>query len=152
MPLIYTVNSLHKAIPWMSCNNTWNSENCSRHEDYDVDVGLGSLLRRLFNNNPFIFRIYALIRIPRWSSLGEWFIKFTLCLKNKVNFIRSSRSTIASTGEGSGALTISWSMFIGVLAIWLVVLGLLLKPVAFVSIFQKKKPKYEIKKNILYNL
>ncbi|KAH8355834.1 hypothetical protein KR200_010720 [Drosophila serrata] len=93
VPLIYTVNSLHATIPWMSCNNTWNSENCSRHEDYDVDD----------------------IRIDPHSTV-EFF-----------------RSNIASTGEGSEAMTISWSMLIGVLAIWLVVLALLLKPVAFIG-------------------
>uniref|UniRef100_A0A6P4F432 Sodium- and chloride-dependent glycine transporter 1 n=1 Tax=Drosophila rhopaloa TaxID=1041015 RepID=A0A6P4F432_DRORH len=93
VPLIYTVNSLHKVIPWMSCNNTWNTKECSLHENYDVDD----------------------YRVDPHSTV-EFF-----------------RAAIASTEESSGSMSISWSMLIGVLATWLIVLGLLLKPVAFIG-------------------
>ncbi|KAI8042935.1 sodium- and chloride-dependent glycine transporter 1-like [Drosophila gunungcola] len=93
VPLIYTVNSLHKVIPWMSCNNTWNTKECSLHDNYDVD-------------------------------------DYTVAPHSTVEFFRSA---IASTEEGSGSLSISWSMLIGVLAIWLLVLAMLLKPVAFIG-------------------
>nr|XP_016945902.1 sodium- and chloride-dependent glycine transporter 1 [Drosophila suzukii]XP_016945903.1 sodium- and chloride-dependent glycine transporter 1 [Drosophila suzukii]XP_036678006.1 sodium- and chloride-dependent glycine transporter 1 [Drosophila suzukii] len=93
VPLIYTVNSLHKVLPWMSCNNTWNTKECSLHDNYD--------------ENDY--------RVDPHSTV-EFF-----------------RSTIASTQEGSNPMSISWSMLIGVLAIWLVVLALLYKPVAFIG-------------------
>ncbi|XP_019893180.2 sodium- and chloride-dependent glycine transporter 1 [Musca domestica] len=35
VPLIYAVNSLQPVIPWMSCNNSWNTPNCSTHSTYD---------------------------------------------------------------------------------------------------------------------
>lgn len=35
IPLVYAANSLFSVIPWMSCNNTWNSVNCSTHDYYD---------------------------------------------------------------------------------------------------------------------
>ncbi|XP_033173101.1 sodium- and chloride-dependent GABA transporter 1 isoform X1 [Drosophila mauritiana] len=93
VPLIYTVNSIHPVIPWMSCNNSWNTQECSLHENYDVDD----------------------YRVDPHSTV-EFF-----------------RSTIASTAKGSTSMSISWSMLIGVLSIWLVVLALLLKPVAFIG-------------------
>ncbi|XP_044250991.1 sodium- and chloride-dependent glycine transporter 1 [Drosophila takahashii] len=93
VPLIYTVNSLHRVIPWLSCNNTWNTKECSLHENYD--------------ENDY--------RVDPHSTV-EFF-----------------RSTIASTEEDSTSMSISWSMLIGVLAIWLVVLAMLLKPVAFIG-------------------
>ncbi|KAI8124951.1 Sodium- and chloride-dependent glycine transporter 1 [Lucilia cuprina] len=37
VPLVYAANSLHSVIPWMSCNNTWNTVNCSTHDFYDED-------------------------------------------------------------------------------------------------------------------
>lgn len=37
VPLIYAINSLHDVMPWMSCNNTWNSPNCSTHDRYDEE-------------------------------------------------------------------------------------------------------------------
>ncbi|KAH8262799.1 hypothetical protein KR044_000365 [Drosophila immigrans] len=37
VPLIYAINSLHDVLPWLSCNNTWNSPNCSTHNSYDED-------------------------------------------------------------------------------------------------------------------
>ncbi|KAH8413292.1 hypothetical protein KR009_009762 [Drosophila setifemur] len=93
VPLIYTVNSLHAVIPWMSCNNTWNTPNCSLHDDYDVE---------------------SLYVDPH--STVEFF-----------------RSVVASTAKGSTSLTISWPMLTAVLAIWLMVLALLLKSVAFIG-------------------
>ncbi|EDX04120.1 GD22474 [Drosophila simulans] len=92
VPLIYTVNSIHPVIPWMSCNNSWNTQECSLHENYDVDD----------------------YRVDPHSTV---------------------ESTIASTAKGSTSMSISWSMLIGVLSIWLVVLALLLKPVAFLDSF-----------------
>ncbi|XP_013104385.1 sodium-dependent noradrenaline transporter [Stomoxys calcitrans] len=35
VPLVYAVNSLYTVIPWMSCNNSWNTPNCSTHNTYD---------------------------------------------------------------------------------------------------------------------
>ncbi|XP_017060348.1 sodium- and chloride-dependent glycine transporter 1 [Drosophila ficusphila] len=93
VPLIYTVNSLHGVIPWMSCNNTWNTKECSLHDNYDVEA---------YFVDP--------------HSTVEFF-----------------RSTIASTEEGSGPLSISWSMLVGVIAIWLVVQAILLKSVVFIG-------------------
>uniref|UniRef100_A0A1A9VMD9 Amino acid transporter transmembrane domain-containing protein n=2 Tax=Glossina austeni TaxID=7395 RepID=A0A1A9VMD9_GLOAU len=37
IPLIYAANSLHTVIPWMSCDNAWNSVNCSTHSYYDEE-------------------------------------------------------------------------------------------------------------------
>ncbi|XP_034474099.1 sodium- and chloride-dependent glycine transporter 1 [Drosophila innubila] len=37
VPLIYAVNSLHSVMPWMSCNNSWNSPQCSTHDSYDEE-------------------------------------------------------------------------------------------------------------------
>ncbi|EDW28619.1 GL18855 [Drosophila persimilis] len=37
VPLIYAVNALHAVIPWTHCNNTWNSDDCSTHDNYDPD-------------------------------------------------------------------------------------------------------------------
>uniref|UniRef100_W8ARF3 Sodium-and chloride-dependent glycine transporter 1 n=5 Tax=Ceratitis capitata TaxID=7213 RepID=W8ARF3_CERCA len=37
VPLIYAANSVHTVIPWMSCDNAWNTPNCSTHSTYDVD-------------------------------------------------------------------------------------------------------------------
>ncbi|XP_015035842.2 sodium- and chloride-dependent glycine transporter 1-like [Drosophila pseudoobscura] len=93
VPLIYAVNALHAVIPWTHCNNTWNSDDCSTHDNYDPD---------------------SLAVDPH--STVEFF-----------------RSMIASTGEGSTAMTISLSMLVAVGAIWLLVLALLLKPVAFIG-------------------
>ncbi|KAH8271079.1 hypothetical protein KR018_007377 [Drosophila ironensis] len=93
VPLIYAVKSLHPVIPWMSCNNTWNTQNCSTHEDYDANE----------------------MEVDPHSTV-EFF-----------------RSVIASTSEGSSAMSISSSMLIAVLAIWLVVFAVVLKPVAFIG-------------------
>ncbi|EDV31364.1 uncharacterized protein Dana_GF14587, isoform D [Drosophila ananassae] len=37
VPLIFAVNSLHSVMPWMSCNNTWNTPDCSTHDNYDIN-------------------------------------------------------------------------------------------------------------------
>ena len=37
IPLIYAANSLQSVIPWMSCDNAWNSRNCSTHSTYDEE-------------------------------------------------------------------------------------------------------------------
>lgn len=37
VPLIYAANSVHTVIPWMNCDNLWNSPNCSTHSTYDAD-------------------------------------------------------------------------------------------------------------------
>ncbi|XP_022230627.2 sodium- and chloride-dependent GABA transporter 1 [Drosophila obscura] len=93
VPLIYAVNTLHAVIPWMHCNNTWNSADCSTYDNYDQD-------------------------------------NFTVDPHSTVEFFRSM---IASTGEGSTAMSTSLSMVVAVVAIWLLVLALLLKPVAFIG-------------------
>ncbi|ALC38961.1 CG13796 [Drosophila busckii] len=38
VPLIYTAHSLTQTLPWMSCNNTWNTPDCSEHSSYDVNA------------------------------------------------------------------------------------------------------------------
>lgn len=43
VPLVYAANSLHSVIPWMSCNNTWNTVNCSTHDFYDEDVSINAV-------------------------------------------------------------------------------------------------------------
>ncbi|XP_075152750.1 sodium- and chloride-dependent glycine transporter 1 [Haematobia irritans] len=35
VPLVYAANSFNSVIPWMSCNNSWNTPNCSTHSTYD---------------------------------------------------------------------------------------------------------------------
>ncbi|ALC38960.1 CG31904, partial [Drosophila busckii] len=40
VPLIYTAHSLTQTLPWMSCNNTWNTPDCSEHSSYDVNASL----------------------------------------------------------------------------------------------------------------
>jgi len=44
VPLIYAINSLHDVMPWMSCNNTWNSPNCSTHDRYDEEDDVSKYL------------------------------------------------------------------------------------------------------------
>ncbi|XP_068143610.1 sodium- and chloride-dependent glycine transporter 1 [Drosophila tropicalis] len=93
VPFIYAVNSLHPVIPWMSCNNTYNTVNCSTHTTYNQD--------------------------DVWQdphSTVEFF-----------------RSVVASTSAGSGSLTISWSLLIAVVSLWLFVLALILKPISFIG-------------------
>ncbi|KAH8377339.1 hypothetical protein KR093_004972 [Drosophila rubida] len=84
VPLIYAVNSLHDVLPWMSCNNTWNSPNCSTHSSYDEEE---------------------------------------LCFS----------SMIGSIKEGSSEWTLSWSMVLAIVGIWLVVLSLLLSRVSIIG-------------------
>ncbi|XP_034669876.1 sodium-dependent noradrenaline transporter [Drosophila subobscura] len=93
VPLIYAVNTLHAVIPWTHCNNTWNSLDCSTHDNYDPD-------------------------------------DLTVDPHSTVEFFRSM---IASTGEGSTAMSISLPMLVAVVAVWLLVLALLLKPIAFIG-------------------
>ncbi|XP_030240691.1 sodium- and chloride-dependent GABA transporter 1 [Drosophila navojoa] len=38
VPFIYAVNSFRKVLPWMSCNNTWNTAECSTHSEYNEDA------------------------------------------------------------------------------------------------------------------
>ncbi|XP_032592332.1 sodium- and chloride-dependent glycine transporter 1 isoform X2 [Drosophila grimshawi] len=37
VPLIYAVNSMYDIMPWKSCNNTWNTPECSTHDSYDEE-------------------------------------------------------------------------------------------------------------------
>ncbi|XP_030384132.1 sodium-dependent serotonin transporter-like isoform X2 [Scaptodrosophila lebanonensis] len=37
VPFVYAVHSLHNTLPWMSCNNTWNTANCSVHDKYNAE-------------------------------------------------------------------------------------------------------------------
>ncbi|XP_051859289.1 sodium-dependent serotonin transporter-like [Drosophila albomicans] len=93
VPLIYAVNTLHDVLPWMSCNNTWNSPNCSTHNSYDVDED---------DQKP--------------HSTVEYF-----------------HSMIGSIRDGSGAWSLSWSMVLAIVGIWVVVLLLLLNRVSIIG-------------------
>ncbi|XP_032294207.1 sodium- and chloride-dependent glycine transporter 1 [Drosophila virilis] len=37
VPFIYAVNSVREVMPWMSCNNTWNTPECSTHDHYNEE-------------------------------------------------------------------------------------------------------------------
>ncbi|EDW65049.2 LOW QUALITY PROTEIN: uncharacterized protein Dvir_GJ19616 [Drosophila virilis] len=40
VPFIYAVNSVREVMPWMSCNNTWNTPECSTHDHYNEEVSV----------------------------------------------------------------------------------------------------------------
>ncbi|KAH8412114.1 hypothetical protein KR222_011666, partial [Zaprionus bogoriensis] len=58
VPLIYAINSLRNVMPWMSCNNTWNTPNCSTHDTYDENTLLARFFR--YFNKSFVFFSYVI--------------------------------------------------------------------------------------------
>uniref|UniRef100_A0A1A9W1U1 Amino acid transporter transmembrane domain-containing protein n=1 Tax=Glossina brevipalpis TaxID=37001 RepID=A0A1A9W1U1_9MUSC len=95
IPLVYAANSLHTVIPWMSCDNNWNSINCSTHSYYDEED-------------------------------EEQYPHAT------VEFFRA---VIRSADSDTKDLWISWPVFCGVIAVWLLIIFILLKKITFIGKF-----------------
>ncbi|XP_018798472.1 PREDICTED: sodium- and chloride-dependent glycine transporter 1 [Bactrocera latifrons] len=95
VPLIYAANAVHTVIPWMSCDNAWNTPNCSTHSTYDAD-------------------------------------EISLDPHATVEFFRYIILTDDNTPH---EYVISWPVLCGVVGVWLLALGILLKRVSFIGKF-----------------
>ncbi|XP_067624086.1 sodium- and chloride-dependent glycine transporter 1 isoform X2 [Eurosta solidaginis] len=95
VPLIYAANSVHTVIPWMSCDNAWNTPNCSTHSTYDAD---------------------ELMLDPH--ATVEFF-----------------RYIMRSDDDSPHEFVISWPILCGVIGVWLLTLGIILKRVSFIGKF-----------------
>lgn len=55
VPLIYAIYSLKTVMPWMSCDNSWNTQNCSTHESYNENVSTTWKSINNFHNKLFSY-------------------------------------------------------------------------------------------------
>ncbi|XP_037958607.1 sodium- and chloride-dependent glycine transporter 1 [Teleopsis dalmanni] len=92
VPFIYAAYSLNTVIPWMSCNNIWNTPNCSMHSVYVVEdefqyshatVEFFRYIISTSNDGGSYFVISWPVTI---AVLGIWLVTLGILLK-RVSFI-----------------------------------------------------------------